>query len=243
VGPPTPELRRRAPEAFQQRFGITVEYVGQASGDFAARLVSERGAGVYATDVVVSGPNSMYEVIASSGQIENGVMGMLAPLRPALILPEVLDPARYRSGRLLFMDPAEQYILRTANYTSFDVAVNTDHVRLSDLQTLQDLLKPEFRGRIAAYDPTIAGAGISDAVYKYERLGKDYVKQLFVDQEVFFTRDHRQTADLLAHGSRPVAMYLQGQAIGDLQQLCITHISGKEAAESGQLVKCAHHRA
>src|SRR3712207_1054410 len=42
LGPPTPELRRRLPEAFQQRFGITVEYTGQASGDFAARLASER---------------------------------------------------------------------------------------------------------------------------------------------------------------------------------------------------------
>src|SRR5262245_47212407 len=41
LGPPTPELRRRVPEAFQQRFGITVEYTGQASGDYAARLDSE----------------------------------------------------------------------------------------------------------------------------------------------------------------------------------------------------------
>ncbi len=79
LGPPTPELRRRAPEAFQQQFGITLEYVGQASGDYGPRLASERSAGLYSTDVVVAGANTMYEVLAGSGQISDGVMGMLAP--------------------------------------------------------------------------------------------------------------------------------------------------------------------
>jgi iron(III) transport system substrate-binding protein len=238
LGPPTPDLRRRAPEAFQRRFGVTLEYVGQASSDYAARLLSERSAGVYSADVVVSGANTMYEVIADSGRIENGAMGMLAPLRPALMLPEVLDPAKYRTGKPLFMDPAEQYVLRTANYSNHDVAVNTDQVRPADIVTPQDLLKPEYRGKMAAYDPTIPGAGISDAIYKYERLGRDYVKRLFVDQEVFFTRDHRQTADLLAHGSRPLAMYLQGQAIGDLQEqglpvTALPHLQGLAPAVTG----------
>jgi iron(III) transport system substrate-binding protein len=238
LGPPTPELRRRAPEAFQQRFGVTLEYVGQASGDFGPRLGSERSAGVYSADVVVAGANTMYEVLAGNGQIENGVMGMLAPLRPALILPEVLDNAKYRTGKPLFMDPAEQYVLRTANYTNHDVVINTDYVQPTEIQSWQDLLKPEFRGKIAAYDPTIAGAGISAAVYMYERLGPDYVKRLFVDQDVVFTRDHRQTADMLAHGTRPIAMYIQGQAVGDLQDqgfpvAALPHLQGLAPAVTG----------
>jgi iron(III) transport system substrate-binding protein len=216
LGPPTPELRRRVPEAFQRRFGITVEYTGQASGDYAARLDSERRAGIYSTDIVVAGANSMYEVIAGSGQIENGTMGMLAPLRPVLLLPEVLDTSRYRTGRLLFMDPAGEYVLRTANFTGNAATINTDLIQPSAIQSVYDLLKPEYRGKIAAYDPTIPGAGISDAAYKYERLGRDYLKQLFVDQEVVITRDHRQTADLLARGSNPIALYLQEQAVADL---------------------------
>src|SRR5262245_2988912 len=216
LGPPTPELRRRMPEAFQQRFGITVEYTGQASGDYAARLDSERRAGIYSTDIVVAGANSMYEVIAGRGQIENGAMGMLAPLRPVLLLPEVLDTSRCRTGKLLFMDPAGEYVLRTANFTGNAATINTDLIAPSAIQSVYDLLKPEYRGKIAAHDPTIPGAGISDAAYKYERLGSDYLKQLFVDQEVVITRDHRQTADLLARGSNPIALYLQEQAVADL---------------------------
>src|SRR5262245_21027641 len=112
LGPPTPELRQRMPAAFRQRFGITVEYTGQPSGDFAARLASERSAGIYTADIVISGSNSMYEVLAGRGQVENGSMGMLAPLRPVLILPEVLDTSKYRMGKLVFMDPAGEYVYR-----------------------------------------------------------------------------------------------------------------------------------
>src|SRR5688500_15818306 len=129
LGPPSPELRRRMPEAFQQRFGIPIEYTGQASGDFAARLASERQAGIYSADIVISGSNSMYEVLAGRGQIENGVMGMLAPLRPVLLLPEVLDTSKYRMGKLIFMDPAGEYVYRQNNSVNRMIAVNTDHVR------------------------------------------------------------------------------------------------------------------
>jgi len=155
-----------------------------------------------------------------------------------LLLPEVLDTSRYRTGKLPFMDPAGEYVLRTAHFTGYEVAVNTDLIQPSAIQSVYDLLKPEYRGKIAAYDPTIPGAGISDATYKYERLGKDYIKQLFVDQQVVITRDHRQTADLLARGSNPMALYLQGQAIGDLQDqglpaLALPHLQGIAPTVSG----------
>jgi ABC-type Fe3+ transport system substrate-binding protein len=216
LGPPTPELRRRLPEAFQQRFGIPVEYTGQASGDFAARLASERSAGVYSADVVISGSNSMYEVLAGRGQIENGVMGMLAPLRPALILPEVLDLSKYRTGKLIFMDPAEQYVYRMNNTVGRTITLNTDYVRLDEIKSWYDLLKPEYRGRIVSYDPTIAGAATNQSAELYQKLGADYVRRLYVDQQPFIIRDHRQSADLLARGTYPIALSLQQQEVGRL---------------------------
>ncbi|HZR98228.1 MAG TPA: extracellular solute-binding protein [Chloroflexota bacterium] len=216
LGPPTPDLRRRLPEAFQQRFGITVEYTGQASGDYAARLASERSAGIYSADVVISGSNSMYEVLAGRGEIQNGAMGMLAPLRHALILPEVLDTSKYRFGKLIFMDPAEQYVYRMNNTVNRTITLNTDYVRPSDIRSWNDLLKPEYRGRISTYDPTVAGAATNQSAALYKNLGADYVRRLYVDQEPFVTRDHRQTADLLARGTYPIALSLQQQEVGRL---------------------------
>jgi iron(III) transport system substrate-binding protein len=216
LGPPTQELRRRLPEAFQQRFGIPVEYTGQASGDFSARLASERSAGIYSADVVISGSNSMYEVLAGRGQIENGVMGMLAPLRPVLLLPEVLDTSKYRMGKLIFMDPADKYVYRMNNTTNRTITLNTDIVRPSDIQSWYDVLKPEYRGRIVTYDPTIPGAGTNQASELYQKLGADFIRRLYVDQQPFVSRDHRQNADLLARGTYPIALSLQQQEVGRL---------------------------
>jgi ABC-type Fe3+ transport system substrate-binding protein len=216
LGPPTPELRQRLPEAFQRRFGITMEYTGQASGDYAARLASERSANIYSSDVVISGSNSMYEVLAGRGQVENGVMGMLAPLRPVLLLPEVLDTSKYRTGKLIFMDPEEQYVYRMNNTVGRAITLNTDYVPAADIRSWYDLLKPEFRGRIVTYDPTIPGAAVNQSSAMYLKLGADYVRRLYVDQQPFVTRDHRQTADLLARGSHPIALSLQQQEVGRL---------------------------
>jgi ABC-type Fe3+ transport system substrate-binding protein len=213
LGPPTAELRRRLPEAFQQRFGIPVEYTGQVSGEYAARLASERTAGIYSADVVISGSGSMYEILAGRGQIENGAMGMLAPLRPVLILPEVLDTSKYRFGKLVFMDPAQQYDYRM-NYTvARSITLNTDHVRPEDIKSWYDLLKPEYRGRIATYDPALPGAATNQSAEIYVKLGADFARRLYVEQEPFVAHDNRQLADLLARGVYPIGLSLQQQEV------------------------------
>jgi iron(III) transport system substrate-binding protein len=214
LGPPTPELRQRMPAAFRQRFGITVEYTGQPSGDFAARLSSERSAGIYSADVVISGSNSMYELLAGRGQIENGVMGMLAPLRPVLIHPEVLDTSKYRMGKLIFMDPAGEYVYRQNNSVNRTISVNTDYVRPSEIQSWYDLLKPEYRGRIVTYDPMIPGSATNQSAELYTTLGADFVRRLYVDQQPFVTRDQRQSADLIARGAYPIALSLPMTDVG-----------------------------
>jgi ABC-type Fe3+ transport system substrate-binding protein len=213
LGPPTPELRRRLPEAFQQRFGITIEYTGQASGEYGPRLVSERTAGIYTADIVIAGSGSMYEILAGGGKIENGVMGVLAPLRPVLILPEVLDTSKYRFGKLVFMDPAQQYDYRM-NYTvARSMTLNTDQLRPDAITSWYDLLKPEYKGRIATFDPALPGAATNQSAELYVKLGPDYVRRLYVEQEPFVAQDNRQLADLLARGTYPIGLSLQQQEV------------------------------
>src|SRR5262249_26843697 len=143
---------------------------------------------------------------------------MLAPLRPALLLPEVLDPTKYRNGKLWFSDPQEQYILRIANFVSGNVQFNTRYVPPSALTSWQDLLKPEYKGKIAAYDPTLAAPGVALASYLYVNFGDEFVRRLYVGQDVFLARDHRQLGDLLARGSHPITLSLQTQESARLQR-------------------------
>ncbi len=134
---------------------------------------------------------------------------MLAPLRPALIWPPALDASTWPGGVLWFADPEQQYILRLNNFLSLMLYVNTDQVAPDALRSWYDLLRPEYRGRIASFDPTISGGGLSTASYLYKALGDDYVHKLFVDQQPVFTRDHRQLADWLARGTYPIVLSLR----------------------------------
>ncbi len=61
-GPPTAAVRTDLPRAFYDRFGIEMEYLGGPSGDTAAQLEQERQAGIYSTDAVLAGADSMYTV-------------------------------------------------------------------------------------------------------------------------------------------------------------------------------------
>jgi iron(III) transport system substrate-binding protein len=87
--------------------------------------------------------------------------------------------------------------------------VNTQLIKPDAITSWQDLLKPEYTGKMAAFDPTTSGAGISAATYLSTSLGDEYVNHLFVDQKPTFSRDHRQLADWLARGTYPLVLALR----------------------------------
>jgi len=217
-GPPTPDLRTQLPPAFKQRFGVELQYTGQASGEVAPKLASERLAGLYTTDVIISGANSMYGPIAGNAVVKDGAMGMLAPLRPGLVLPEVLDRSKYRSGQLPFVDPPQQYMWSTTGTVNSIIALNTERVKPADIKSWNDLLKPDYTGKIVTYDPTIAGAATNQSSEIYLALGEDYLKKLYVDQKPFVVRDHQQAADLLSRGSDVISLSLEQQALDRAQK-------------------------
>jgi len=58
-------------------------------------------------------------------------------------------------GKLIFTDPAGQYAYRMNNTVARSITLNTDLMRPGDIRSWYDLLKPEYRGRIATYDPAL----------------------------------------------------------------------------------------
>jgi hypothetical protein len=104
-GPPTQEVRQALTSTFKERFGIDLEYLGGRTGDLLTKIESERAAGQYTLDAMISGAQSIYTRAYS--------MKMLDPIPPALINPEASDPTKWKAGKLWFMDPDNQYILPT----------------------------------------------------------------------------------------------------------------------------------
>lgn len=209
AGAPDPLMRKLIPEKFTARFGIRVEYLAGRSSDMVARLQMERQSGIFSVDAVTAGVQSM------------GVFykkGLLDPLKPALILPEVTDRAKWKTGKPWFIDPEEQYVLRLFNTASSLFFINTRFVPPGDLKSLRDLLDPKWRGKISAFDPTDAGTGSNTAAALYVQFGEEFIKNLYVDQKPVFSRNKRQIEDWLARGTYPISFGARGDEVERLQK-------------------------
>jgi ABC-type Fe3+ transport system substrate-binding protein len=97
---------------------------------------------------------------------------MLDPLKPALILPEVVDPKEWKRGKPWFIDPEERYVLRVYSTITGVLHINTEQVKPDDLSKATDLLHPKWRGKIATEDPTVAGSGSNTAARIYIQMGR-----------------------------------------------------------------------
>lgn len=211
-GPPTADVRTGLPRVFKEKFGIEMEYVGGPSSQGVTQLRNERAANIFSTDVILSGADSMYTGFYAEK--------MLDPLRPVLIHTDAVDASKWPEGKLRFMDPGQDTVLRLNNYMSPILAANTSIVKPEEIKSWYDLLKPQYTGKLASFDPTGSGSGVGTATYLATKLGEDYVRKLFLEQKTTFSGDHRQLADWLARGTYPIVLSLR-----DIEQ--------KKVAEDG----------
>src|SRR3954471_10499885 len=210
IAPPDPQVRENIPAAFKAKYGITVEYLGGRSSDTAARLRTERQAGIYSVDAALSGMLTMASIFYTEK--------MLDPLRPALIDPNVTDGSKWKSGKLWFIDPDDKYILRIFSTRTAMFYLNTTYVKPEEIKSAQDLLNPKFQGKIVTSDPTLPGIGSSDSARFYIQYGEDFVKKLYVDQNMLISRDRRQIGDGLARGAYPIAMGAEDEEMERLEK-------------------------
>lgn len=200
---PSPDARVQIPAAFKKAFGIDIEYLGGPSSDLANRIRSELTAGQSSVDVTLSGADTTYLVLYGEH--------MTDPVKPYIIHPEVLDVKAWRASKVWYMDPDQQYIIRASNYVSQQVWVNTDQIKTDAIKAWKDLLKPEYKGKIATYDPVKNGSGAQLAAFLWTKFGEGFVKDLFLGQEAKITQDYRQLSDWLGRGIYPIGLANRGE--------------------------------
>lgn len=196
MGPADPALRKGLPEKFRERFAIAVEYVAASSNDAFARLGQERLAGLYSTDVMLVGPTALVGVYSEK---------MLDPLR-SLLFDEVLDGRHWKGGKPRFTDPEAKYALRLAERVTALFMINKSSVKREELRSIHDLTNPRWKRKIVAEDPTRGSAGTGLPMIFYTSLGEEFLKKLYIDNEVVLSGDRRQMADWLARGTYPISL-------------------------------------
>lgn len=183
-------FRQGITSAFAKQFGFDIELRVLEGAQLTAVAARECAAGRTSMDVLLSGNSELISLYPK---------GCLAPVKPKLILPEVLDPKNWRGGFLKWNDPEGQYLLQTGEAAYGWTVVNTDQMQ-DDLTSAKDLLRSEYKGKIASFDPRGGGAGQGRATYMMTALGEDYVRGLYLEQKVTYTANHQQLAEWIARG-------------------------------------------
>jgi iron(III) transport system substrate-binding protein len=131
---------------------------------------------------------------------------MLDPLKPVLLLPEVTNPSKWKTGKLWFIDPEERYVLRVFSSVTTLLHINTEQVKPGELHAARDLLNEKWKNKISTDDPTAAGRGANSAGIFYTHFGEEFVRKLYIDQKPMISRNRRQLTDWLARGTYPISL-------------------------------------
>jgi ABC-type Fe3+ transport system substrate-binding protein len=209
LGSPDPVMRNEIIPKFIARYGISVSYIAGSSSQLVTRVGVERASGIYTVDVFMSGNDTTVNVLYPGKMID--------PLKPLLILPDVVDGSKWKTGKLWFIDPEERYALRLFSTVTGMIFINTDHVKPEEMRSVQDLLNPKWKRKISTDDPMVNGSGANGAGNFYTQLGPEYVKKLFVGQEPLISRERRALADGLARGTYPICLTCRADDVRTLQ--------------------------
>lgn len=173
--------------------GINVSVVSGRGGQIAHRIMTERRADKYLADVTIEGVTTNYSVFYRAKILE--------PIKPALLLPEVLDESRWWRGRHRYTDPEGGYVFHFLGVPQAGTTFyNTQLVNPKEFTSLWDFVQSRWRGKIAARDVRSPGHGQGALrfFYYHPELGPKFIKRLFGEMEITLFRDIRQGVDWLA---------------------------------------------
>jgi iron(III) transport system substrate-binding protein len=188
--PASAELRKGIEDVFPRRYGIKLELFPARGAQGVQRIAQEFKAGVRYFDVHIGGTASTI-----SGLL---VEGMLEPVEPLFVLPEVRNPKNWWGGHI-WADKANQYIYSFQAYLTDAVWYNTTMMKPEEIKSYDDMLHPKWKGKIGFLDPRTPGAGDATWAFMWEVKGEDFLKKL-VAQNLVLGRDQRLLAENVAKG-------------------------------------------
>ena len=183
-------------DTFQKKYPrIKVSMATGRGPELSQRVMSERRAEKFAVDLYISGNISPLTVFHRAKILE--------PIKPLLLLPEVVDTSAWYEGKHHYDDPENRYIfVFEGTPRSGEITYNTKLVNPSEIKSYWDLLNPKWKGKIVSVDPLVSGP-ISAAhifFYKQPDLGVEFLRRLHADTDIAIVRSNEQMLDWLSAG-------------------------------------------
>jgi len=190
-------------ESFQKRHPvIKLNAVTGRGNQLAQKVLAERRAGKYLADVYLGGIGTPYSVFYRGGLLE--------PIEPLFALAENVDRSKWFQGRYHYADDDGKYIFVFEMALRSDVVYNTQLVRPEEINSYWNFLEPKWKSKIVAIDPHETGVATSSSLsffYYHRELGPEFLRKLFGQMELTFSRDPRQMLDWLAVGKYALAFF------------------------------------
>ena len=215
--PARAELRKELELVFKPQFGIDMDLSTARGPQNASRIASEYKAGVKYFDAFIGGSGT-YESLVDDGMVE--------PLPPNLILPEVKEEKYWWGGHIWEDNVKTKRFLYSfiADAGTGGFWYNTMAAKPEELRSLDDFLNPKWKGKVGFLDPRTPGSGQSIWSFLWDVKGEGYLRKL-VQQDLFVSRDQRQLADALAKGKLAIAL---GVSFYTLEGFLIANLPVKE---------------
>jgi len=180
---------------FKREFpDINVVSVAGRGNALTTRIMSERRAGKFLVDVYSAGPGGTYNVLYKGKALD--------PIKPALILPEVVDESKWFGGVHRYIDAEGKYVFAyLASPSDAQLAYNSTLVNPKEFKSYWDVTQPKWRGKIVALDLRDGGLGGTMQFFYYSpELGPEFIKKFFATMDIQFAKNFRQMTDWLAQG-------------------------------------------
>ena len=203
VEPVFREFQKRYPEI------KTLRMLTRGGSAAAQRLMAERRAGLYAADVLVLGGTSGSRLARA---------GVLEPIEPNLILPEILDRSKWWQGKHHYVGKKSGYVFVFAGIPRPFIAYNTKLVDPASLRSYWDFFNPKWKGKIVSFDPAAAGRGGAGAALRFTyynpELGLPWIRRLLGEMDLTNSRNQTQIVDWLGIGRFAIAMFVTPRRSG-----------------------------
>lgn len=207
---------------------IRVDFTGANGNEQVTRVLTERAAGQFTTDLMIQGPPNLMELLDGNA---------LDPIPPLLTGPDE-SPANWPGQTFHYSDNAGQYVLSMLGGTGTVGILNPQLASTSELTSYKDLLDPAWAGKLAMLDPRLPGSAQAEVQFWYVSpdLGKDFVQELF-SQGVAVDQDDLALTNAVAQGKYAIGLGLNGYNAVALRNngVPLDFISSSSMKEGGYL--------
>jgi iron(III) transport system substrate-binding protein len=208
-GAPGASYRAAMVTAFNATYPeIKVQFSGASNSVEIPKVIRERQAGIFAWDVWIAGPGG------TLGQLKP--VGFFKPLKP-ILRPELTRDEIWRGGfDFGWMDLDQELFFAFEATIQNPIMVNWDVVSPQSLTSLEDLLKPEFAGKIVWNDPRVTGSGNGGSQTLFRNLGEEKLRALYKNN-VVYTLNNQQIGEWVVRGRYPIGIGLEPSTLKEFQ--------------------------